>query len=323
MKNCRALSITNHFFKTQLLIWEGAVEIPETAADQKLDLPFTFAMCDEIVDRTLNQGQRAIYGDLCRIKTDENLETSNWVRQFVDQMVQKLDPKAFDAAKNSAQRWEALKKLIPQRSDLDNLIELVQRSTDFKIHYGRGILVVAFETPKGPQKYHVIINENLASKFIGETEWFKAWVRDQKKDREWQPEEDSGQTQMGNDEQRQLIERAKEYNTPQKVRARLDEIIPGLSEGVREKLSEPLAEISQLLSHASLDDDGSSYVSLDDFEKIGTLLRDIDTALGISPLDTEGVPENLKSLDENVLEASEKISKEFGLYHFYRQLYHL
>lgn len=190
MKICRSLSWVYNCLATHRLIWEEAAEQPELQADAKPDLPFTFAMCDEAADTTEKKGGKVIYDELCRINTVEDVEISNWVRDFTDQLVQKLNPKAFDAAKSSAQRWEVLKKLIPQQSDLDNLIRLIQEATDFKIHYGRGILVVALETPKGPQQYHVIINENLASKFIGETEWFKQWIKDHQLDREKMNEEE-------------------------------------------------------------------------------------------------------------------------------------
>lgn len=222
-------------------------------------------------------------------------EIRSFAETFVNELVRKLNSSTFDkdaggwtkSFTDPVKRWHFLKETISQ-NDLDNLMELVQRATDYKINYQNGILTVEFDLADRREKYQVLINEEAASRLAGDFPGIKQWIADIKAKRNVAGEPTSEDVDMEVSASSGRIRKCEEIqkkmralNTPEAAKLKLDEIAENLPEGflpedLREKLKDQLASIAGLIGETVIADSG--VLAVDD-EHVSSLMDEFVATL--------------------------------------------
>jgi hypothetical protein len=227
----------------------------------------------------------------------DSYEIRSFAETFANELVRKLNSSTFDkdtgewakSFTDPVKRWHFLKETIPQ-NDLDNLMELVQRATDYKINYKNGMLTVEFNLADRVEKYQVLINEEAAARWAEEFPGIKQWIADVKAKRktvdaagqENQVDTENSAIAEKNRKCEETKEKMRTLNTPEAARLKLDEIAGNLPEGflpedLREGLKDQLAAIAELISESSVDNSGVLAV---DSELVSSLMDEFVATLG-------------------------------------------
>lgn len=268
-------NFSNGFIKPNRLIWKENGENPGLRLRSKAEVDYHEQAFAGEMRREADRRQDVYSKQLYDLSDFVSYEMRSFAETFANELVRKLNSSTFDkntdewtqSFTDPVKRWHFLKKTIPQ-NDLDNLMELVQRATDYKINYQNGMLTVEFDLADRREKYQVLINEEAASRWAEDFPGIKQWIADIKAKRNVVGEPTSEDVDMEVSASSGRIKKCEEtqkkmraLNTPEAAKLKLDEIAENLPEGffpedLREELKDQLASIAELIGETSIIDPG-------------------------------------------------------------------